>query len=117
MDNIFGEVISCYSRAQALEDGVLVDLSEWARETGIRFPVACTAELWSKIEAPKRSNQDTRGRAHDVLCLLAFAARRMAGDRMAYRVKLGRCTVTIKAICGPGDDAEPVITLMLPHED
>jgi hypothetical protein len=25
--------------------------------------------------------------------------------------------VTLKALCGPGDDAEPVITIMLPHED
>jgi hypothetical protein len=26
-------------------------------------------------------------------------------------------TVTLKAICGPGDTAEPVITIMLPEED
>ena len=25
--------------------------------------------------------------------------------------------VTLKALCGPGDQAEPVITIMLPHED
>ena len=28
-----------------------------------------------------------------------------------------RDLVTLKAICGPGDDAEPVITIMLPGED
>jgi hypothetical protein len=26
-------------------------------------------------------------------------------------------TVQFKAICGPGDDAEPTLTLMMPHED
>jgi hypothetical protein len=31
--------------------------------------------------------------------------------------KLRRPVVKIKSICGPGDDAEPVITLMLPEED
>ena len=31
--------------------------------------------------------------------------------------KLRRRTVQIKSICGPGDDMEPVITLMLPDED
>jgi len=25
--------------------------------------------------------------------------------------------VTLKALCGPGDDGEPVITIMLPEED
>jgi hypothetical protein len=25
--------------------------------------------------------------------------------------------VTLKAVCGPGDDAGPVITVMLPEED
>jgi len=31
--------------------------------------------------------------------------------------KLRRRTVQIKSVCGPGDDAEPRITLMLPDED
>ena len=29
----------------------------------------------------------------------------------------GRRRVILKSICGPGDDAEPVITVMLPEED
>jgi hypothetical protein len=28
-----------------------------------------------------------------------------------------RDLVTLKAACGPGDDAEPVLTIMLPDED
>ncbi|MCE9563538.1 MAG: hypothetical protein K8U57_15970 [Planctomycetes bacterium] len=36
------EVIHSYTRANALADGVLVDVSETAREAGIRFPVALT---------------------------------------------------------------------------
>ena len=28
-----------------------------------------------------------------------------------------RRVVTLKAVCGPGDRAEPVITIMLPRED
>ena len=31
------EVISAYSRAQAIEDGVLVDLSTLAREAGFKY--------------------------------------------------------------------------------
>lgn len=40
------EVTCTYSRAQALEDGVLVDVSETAREAGIKLPVALTATVW-----------------------------------------------------------------------
>ncbi|EQD30141.1 hypothetical protein B2A_14268, partial [mine drainage metagenome] len=32
------DVISRYTRAQAIEDGVLVEVSELAREAGFRFP-------------------------------------------------------------------------------
>ena len=44
---LFGEVISTYSRAQAFEDGVLVDAGEMATEVGFRIPVALTAAVWS----------------------------------------------------------------------
>ena len=39
------EVISCYTRKQAIEDGVLVDVSQTARECGFRHPVAVTARV------------------------------------------------------------------------
>ena len=39
-------VISTYSRAQALEDGVLVDAGPLAKEAGFRWPVAITAAAW-----------------------------------------------------------------------
>ena len=36
----FGEVVYSYSRAQALADGVLIDVSDTAREAGFRWPVS-----------------------------------------------------------------------------
>ena len=33
----FGPVISAYTRTQAIEDGILVDVSDIAREAGSRF--------------------------------------------------------------------------------
>jgi type I site-specific restriction endonuclease len=33
-DPIFGEVIYSYTRAQAIEDGVLVDVTDMAKEAG-----------------------------------------------------------------------------------
>jgi len=124
------EVISSYSRAQAIEDGVLVDVSEMAREAGIRYPVALTRAVWeSCVAVPTRADgspvpcQDERGRLWDVVCMTRFAIRLAPAGRdvLAVRLKVrqraGSRNVTLKAVCGPGDEAEPVMTIMLPEED
>ena len=48
LNTLFGEVIHRYTRAQALADGVLVDVTDAAREAGFRTPVAMTIAVWSK---------------------------------------------------------------------
>ena len=64
-------IIFSYTRTQALEDGVLIDLSEWAGETGFGIPVACTAAVWNGHVVPpigtRELGQSERGRAHDLL--------------------------------------------------
>lgn len=42
----FGEVIHAYTRAQAIEDGVLVDVSHMACRMGFKFSVAITAAAY-----------------------------------------------------------------------
>ena len=49
IEQILGEVIYRYTRSQALSDGVLVDITETARQAGFRVPVAMTAAAWSKV--------------------------------------------------------------------
>jgi hypothetical protein len=46
LEDLFGPVIHAYSRAEALEDGVLVDVTSTAREAGFRIPVALTRAVW-----------------------------------------------------------------------
>ena len=86
------EVISCYTRSQAIDDGVLVDLTEWASAEkgflgGFRCPVVMTRALWEVVDIDSRavtlrSHQSTRGRAHDVLWMASLACRRaLARDR------------------------------------
>ena len=124
-DNEEVPIISRYTRAQAIEDGVLVDLTEWARETGFRFPVACTIGVWSECIQPPAAvpEQSERGRAHDLLWMLYLAIRAATpGDRLAFEVAFSdgpsqRRIAKLQAICGPGDEGEPVITVLLPHED
>ncbi len=116
----FGEVIASYSRAQAIEDGVLVDVTETAREAGIRYPVALTQAVFERCVAlPSRYRgfEDERGRLWDVLGMFRFAARATSGDTLRYRLKVSGRLVTLKAMIGPGDTADPVITIMLPEED
>lgn len=130
MTNPFDDVpvIYRYTRQQALEDGVLIDLTPWARETGFTIPVACTAAVWNQYIVPPESTrelgQSERGRAHDVLWMLhvAIQARPGASDRLLYEVIFlqaprKQVTAQLKAICGPGDDADPVLTILLPDED
>lgn len=133
-------VIHTYSRAQAIADGVLIDVSELGREAGFRFPVAVTAGVWAEcIAVPEGvAGQDETGRLWDVLHLLRFAITAMKknrprfallgqtapGERVDFAVHVRNDNragdpplVPLYALCGPGDDAEPVITVMLPHED
>ena len=122
------EVISSYTRAQAIEEGVLVDVSEVAREAGIKFPVALTAAVFEEyVRVPGGVvAQDESGRLWDILWMLRCQIRRSQGDTLHFqlyvrnhnRERLTRQDlVTLKAICGPGDDGEPVVTIMLPEED
>jgi hypothetical protein len=126
-------VIFSYTRKQALEDGVLVDLTAWARETGFKYEVACTAAVWHDYIVPPAKmrpwGQSERGRAHDVLIMLLFAIRRRktpapteGPDILFYEVLFQQdpektVTAKLKAHCGPGDDGEPVLTILLEHED
>lgn len=128
-DDVFGPVISSYSRAQAIADGVLVDVSEAAREAGLKFPCAVTRAVWDAyVEVPPGvRGQDIAGRLWDVVYMLRVAIRHgKGGDVIRYRLWVRnsnrerldrRDAVELKAICGPGDDAAPVITIMLPTED
>lgn len=132
-DDFFGPVISAYSRAQAIEDGVLIDAGSMAQEAGFKWPVALTAAVWcdcivwSDHDSQQQVHQDESGRLWDVLFMASHAIRVNAGsgDRLNFslcRVPRNEYTmaaeeVTLKLIVGPGDAGEPVITIMLPHED
>jgi hypothetical protein len=122
------EVISSYSRAQAIEDGVLVDVSRDAREAGVKFPVAITRTVYTLyVEVPQGvSCQDETGRLWDILWMFRCGAAKFSGSTLLFKLYVrnhnrerldSRDLVTLKAICGPGDTPEPVITIMLPDED
>ena len=132
-ESFFGDVISTYTRAQAIEDGVLIDAGNIAQEAGFQWPVAVTSAAWadcvawSEDDSDKQVHQDESGRLWDVLFMASHAVRTRSGsgDRLLfqlYRVSRdGRSTqaelTTLKLIVGLGDQGEPVITVLLPDED
>ena len=127
LKDLFGDVIHTYTRAQALADGALKDVSETAKEAGFRIPVAVTAAVWSRYveltPAAKKAGNDIDGRLWDVLWM-AYVAARGNPEAQEFLYQLRVVTdrpkpelVQLKLHVGPGDDLEPVITIMLPEED
>jgi hypothetical protein len=104
---------------------VLIDVSAAALEAGIRWPVALTRAVWERCVTvpPGVACQDEAGRLWDLVWMLACAARRSEGTEVRFGVHVRKDNrdgtpppVRLKALCGPGDQGEPVITAMLPNE-
>lgn len=121
------DLIHAYTRAQALADGVLIDVSELARQAGLCYPTAVTAALMSDIRAiPPRLQgiNDVHGRIWDVVWMARMAIARLpqgsALTTLTYDMILPIGTsrlYQVKLVVGPGDDGESVFTLMQPDED
>src|ERR1017187_6094321 len=71
----FGPVIYSYTRAQAIADGVQVEVTKTAQEAGIKFPMFLTRAVFDKYVAvpPDVTGQDEAGRLWDVVWMTRFA--------------------------------------------
>ena len=135
----WGAPISVYTRAQAIKDGVLVDVTDTKerREAGFKYPTAVTIGVWTKVVTPpeeaKRFGESVEGRLWEVLWMLkvaigkakAKAARtgsNAVDDTVHFAVvatdQHGRAKVhKLWSRCHAGDTPAPVITIMLEGED
>lgn len=121
------EIVAVYTRTQALEDGVLVDIEDIAKEAGFKYPVAVTQGVFAILKPSKEleaEGQDWVARAWDLLAILRRAIRNSDGGDEVHFAPLfilesgGRPEpVEMWSKCGPGDSGEPVITVMLRGED
>ncbi|MBV8248477.1 MAG: hypothetical protein JO200_08490 [Comamonas sp.] len=127
------DVVHSYTRAEAIADGLLIDVTETAREAGFTVPVAITRAAWAdcvewtaETDKRKATHQDEAGRLWDVVYMARLAAR-ARGDQPRrlfelYRVPVeGRGNkprrVALAMHIGPGDTCAPVITIGMPNED
>ena len=127
MPEVEGELVATYTRAQALADGVLIDISAHATEAGIRVPTAVTLAVWNDYIqltlAAEKAGNDISGRTRDIVGMCHGAAKRMPNtsellfelDVVMDRIKPSR--VALKAVIGPGDNGEPVLTILERDED
>ena len=119
-ENPFGEIIFSYTRAQAIEDGVLVDLSQIESiRRHWKFPFACTAAVWEVIDtAVQVDGNDLEGVLHDITLIAQIGIKLgPKADIIRIDLTIGAKREQLKLHIGPGDTPEPVITLMMEDED
>ncbi len=142
---VFGptELISVYTRQEAIDDGVLVDCTEdlfgdLNRNDGVIFDVAMTRAVFERyIEVPEvfASSQDMKGRYWDLLYMFRVASKTNPdgcellfeffsipnGNDSWTNERPGASPeqrlVQLKAVASSGDRGEPCLTFMLPWED
>jgi len=121
---LFGEPISVYTRANALEDGVLADVTSSAAGL-FKIPVAFTSALWAVVEdLPPGSSGDAsiQERVKEVLRAAIAVAREgpRAASQFRFPVLIGTSgglrSLELLVHCGPGDRGESVITIGFPSD-
>jgi hypothetical protein len=131
MENLadtFGEPISVYTRTQAIEDGVLVDLMQDTMldvcRQHYKYPVACTLAVFDIMERAVANNKycnDFAGILHDMLNMSKVYFRRLDDQTRLFTITIlgagQQRNYTFKMVCGPDDNAEPCLTILLPDED
>jgi hypothetical protein len=130
-NDVFGDVIYSYSRKQALDDGILVDLNQYipVDESGYKYPAACTAAVHSLIQRAvdfKDWCNDYQGVVWDILWMSRAHQIKTWETGALFKVIIvtgehgtdsDANTHTLKIEVGPGDNAEPALTIMMPDED
>lgn len=124
MKNMFDdfEVISIYTRKQAIEDGVFVDVSGYAKKNGFLIPVALTTNLFN-THIRKDTDSETNRRL-DIFLFIAHEGivnhpNRDTESRLELffkfdGVEMTKVWVTIEAQAP--NDPTPAITFMLPED-
>lgn len=131
------DMIHSYSRAEAIADGNLIDVSELAKHAagnmmGFKVPVAMTSAAWEALVAwhggtnPLDALLEEEKRLDDVLLVALEAAAKERNENcinfivdVIEQEESGPVVVPkhVVMVIGPGDTPEPVLTIMLPEDD
>jgi hypothetical protein len=109
--DVFGEPISVYTRANAIDDGLLVDVTSLAKGY-FKIPVCVTDSIcrWLGVEDHEEKIPALLSQT------LSACLGGMDDNLVSFKSNLGENTQVIWAEVGPGDDARPVLTIMFPED-
>lgn len=118
------------SRAEAIAEGTIIDVSDLGRQVGFKWPVAITKAVWedsvswSDEDSEKQVPQNQKSRLFSVVgaCADYVRTRGPKADRMRFRInRIPRDGVSrgaqlrlLQVVAHPGDDGEPVLTIRIP---
>ena len=117
-------IVAAYTRKNAIDDGVLVDVSAFAGKLGFRHPVAIGENVWGcfiELDENPASHGQEPARLRDLLRRAFDAIQGAAADAESVKFEVPLPVTsrpaTIKALAHGGDDGEPVITILFTSED
>ena len=110
-----GPVVFAYTRSQAIADGMLVDVTHLARVAGFTLHTAMTCGLVAEVTDGSDGPRFRDAAILAVLQMLREAIRRQ--DRKSDRIHFDVANWKLWACVGPGDNGEPVLTIMMENED
>ena len=89
LEEVFGKVISTYTRQDAIKDGVLINISNTSEvyDAGFKIPVCLSSHLFDKINNLEKEGQDFNGRLWDVCYMASLAYRRNKKELVEFKVK------------------------------
>lgn len=126
-----GSLLRFGTRAQAVEDGMLMDVTAAAQDTGLRVPVGMSAAAynntvtWTDQDCKRQVFQQQEERLLEVIEMAAIRAQEQPNrDRILFNVRLvprdGHTVrpkpILLKLVAGRGDHGEPVVTILMPDE-
>ena len=120
-------IIYSYTRKQAIEDGVLIDVTAQAKEAGFKVPVAIGDNLFHRYVTPpfglEGEGQSIDGRLYDLFIMTHAAIHCQRGESrllfcVLFLMKPRRTEkVRVLAVVGPGDEGGLVMTICLPEDE
>lgn len=125
MTDLFGPVISCYTQAEAVADGVLVPISIIASRHGFKIPTLITSALLTRLIGVDEAHDFQDGN-HGVILEISLLFReiiqqiRLNPQRSEFKsdtVSISGDSLPFKVCMASNDDGQPCIIISLPEED
>lgn len=105
---------------QAIDDGVLIDVTTQAKQLGFRVHTVVTDHLYNEYVVPpsglEGEGQSVEGRLHDLLFSIfgcgtdTWDWRPRPEFDVMFLMAQGRWDQPVVAVIGPGDQGEPVVS-------